>query len=291
MNSINNYNVIQLGVIDMVKVKLLFTILIIMLSVLSCKDNATEPIDYIPHKNEYNVLVKEVLTATRFVANIEGKDFVIQVDDLFCFETERNIALREQAKNAGISEDSALALGVKALEFANEFLLNNQVRLVRESTSPNSLPTGEILRIVYKQQIRYDSLVKAMNLSAPRKPEIDDDEFYTIVTWVFDGDTFDFRHEGQTHRVRVLGIDCYETQKNERLAEQARKSNISIDSALALGLAAKDFAIATLRNREVLLKRTGTAPNKDVYNRYLRWVVVDGMPYDSLIKANGFDAN
>jgi len=276
----------------MYKVNYVIILIILYLISLSCvKRNSTEPTPAIPNQQRLNVVVNEVIAANRFIVKIDNKNYTIYVADLYCYEIEKNITLREQAKLAGISEDSALAIGNRALEFSKEFLLNNEVTILRDMTRANSLSTGELFRVVYRGQNRYDSLMSAMNLSAPRKPQIDDNEFYAIVNWIFDGDTFDFRYDGVNHRVRVLGIDCYEAQKNERLAEQARKNNISIDSALALGLAAKEFAIATLRNKEVLLMRGGTAPNKDVYDRYLRLVFIDGMPYDSLIIVSGFGAN
>lgn len=108
---------------------------------------------------------------------------------------------------------------------------------------------------------------------------------------IFDGDTFDAIYEGRTHRVRVLNIDCYETSYGSRLSGQAEDNNISNDSALALGKAAKELAEEYLLGRNVTLFRDNSAPNTDIYGRLLRYVSVGGIKYDSLIIANGLDAN
>lgn len=268
-------------------------ILLLSLFIFSCNDdNSSSPnINYIPNEWRLEVQIDSIINANKFVTTINNKKYLIVVVDLHCYELEKNEILSNQAKFAGISEDSALVIAKKAVEFAKSILLNKKVLIVRDSIQSNSLPTGELLRHVFINGQRYDSLLKANKLNAPRRPSPDDKEFYAIVNWVYDGDTFDFKYEGVLHKVRVLNIDCYETQINDRLLEQAKRNKISPDSALSLGLAAKEFAIQILKNKEVLLIRSTTAPNRDVYDRYLRFVKVNGMSYDSLIKAKGFDSN
>lgn len=112
----------------------------------------------------------------------------------------------------------------------------------------------------------------------------------TTVIDVSDGDTFSIYYKNQKWKVRVLYIDCFEVTKGQRLEEQASRAGISIDSALALGLEAKNFAKKTLLNKKVELIRDYKEPNLDIYGRLLRITVVDGMRYDSLIKAKGLAA-
>ncbi len=274
----------------MKKIVLLLSILLISLS---CSDNGTNNLinNYIPNEWQLEVVIDSVINANKFITFINNKKYIIQVIDLHCYELEKNEILTNQAKIAGISEDSALVIAKRALDFAKNTLLNKKVTIIRDSIQSNSLPTGELLRHLFVDGLRYDSLLIANKLNAPRRPSPDDREFNAIVNWVYDGDTFDFKYEGIIHKVRVLNIDCYETQINDRLQEQAKKNKISVDSALALGLAAKEFAIKTLKGKEVLLIRSAQAPNRDVYDRYLRFVKINGKSYDSLIKAMGFDAN
>lgn len=108
------------------------------------------------------------------------------------------------------------------------------------------------------------------------------------VYYVVDGDTFYCSIGSVNGKVRVLDIDTYETSMNDRLRAQAKKAGISADSALALGLAAKSWAISLLQGRNVILKTDPGEDNKDIYGRYLRHVEIDGMRYDSLVFAKGF---
>ncbi|MCX8055284.1 MAG: hypothetical protein N3A67_06430 [Ignavibacteria bacterium] len=272
--------------------KKLFLLLSLLLF-FSCDDNSSNssPNNYFPNEHELEVTVDSVINTNKFIATINNKKYAIVVVDLNCYELERNEILTNQANIAGISVDSALSIARNAVEFAKELLLKKKIIIRRDSLQSNSLPTGELLRHVFINGLRYDSIIIAKKLNAPRRPSPDDKEFYAIVNWVYDGDTFDYKYEGVLHKVRVLNIDCYETQINDRLKEQARRNKISVDSALALGLAAKEFAIKNLKGKEVLLIRSTQAPNYDVYNRFLRFVKINGMSYDSLIIANGFNAN
>lgn len=274
----------------MKKLLLLFSFILLLL--FSCDDNSsnTSSDNYIPNEHELEVTVDSVINANKFVATINNKKYSIVVVDLHCYELEKNEILTNQANIAGISVDSALSIARNAVEFAKELLLKKRIIIRRDSLQSNSLPTGELLRHVFINGLRYDSIIIAKKFNAPRRPSPDDKEFYAIVNWVYDGDTFDYKYEGVIHKVRVLNIDCYETQINDRLKEQARRNKISVDSALALGLAAKEFAIKILKGKEVLLIRSSQAPNYDVYNRFLRYVKINGMSYDSLIIANGFNA-
>lgn len=113
-----------------------------------------------------------------------------------------------------------------------------------------------------------------------------DSLIFAKVNFVFDGDTFNSRIDGDNYSVRVLKIDCFETSINDRLREQAKKSGISVDSALTLGKTAKSFADSILRGNEVLLIRDKYAPNTDVYDRLLRIVKINGDRFDSLLIEN-----
>ncbi len=109
----------------------------------------------------------------------------------------------------------------------------------------------------------------------------------TVVVEIVDGDTYGIFYKNQKWRIRVLNVDAFETQRGERLSNQARKAGISEDSALTLGKLAKEFAKSTLLNKKVDIYRDYNEPNLDIYGRLLRITVVDGKRYDSLLKANG----
>ncbi|MGB9851410.1 MAG: thermonuclease family protein [Candidatus Kapaibacteriota bacterium] len=112
----------------------------------------------------------------------------------------------------------------------------------------------------------------------------------TTVIDISDGDTFAIYYKNQKWKVRVLYVDCFETQKGSRLTDQANRAGISVDSALSLGLKAKEFARKTLLNKKVELLRDFKEPNLDIYGRLLRITIIDGMRYDSLIRVMGLAA-
>ncbi len=122
------------------------------------------------------------------------------------------------------------------------------------------------------------------------------DTLTAYVPFIYDGDTFAVSIDDKNYKVRVIGIDTYESSKNdpdilERLTKQANYAKISIDSAYSLGLKGKKYADSLLKKKFVLLERRGYKSNTDVYGRLLRYVVIDGMKYDSLIIVNRLNTN
>lgn len=118
------------------------------------------------------------------------------------------------------------------------------------------------------------------------------DEYSIVanVIEIYDGDTFLAYYKSVKEKVRVLNIDCFETSYGSRLEEQARKNNIPVDSAYKLGLQAKKLADSLLKNNYVTLNRDLSQSNRDVYNRLLRNVIINGMRYDSIIIARKLNA-
>lgn len=124
------------------------------------------------------------------------------------------------------------------------------------------------------------------NIITPSNDAPTEATIVSTVVEIADGDTFGIFYKNQKWKVRVLYVDCFETRKGERLYEQARKAGISIDSALNLGLKAKEFAKQTLLYKKVELRRDFSQPNLDIYGRLLRVTIVDGKRYDSLLRVN-----
>jgi endonuclease YncB( thermonuclease family) len=87
--------------------------------------------------------------------------------------------------------------------------------------------------------------------------------------------------------VRLLYVDCYETYYSERLTKQAERNNISLDSALKLGLEAKRFVKDLIEGKNIELIRIDDEPDKDVYGRLLRVVRYEGSRLDSILLKNG----
>lgn len=107
---------------------------------------------------------------------------------------------------------------------------------------------------------------------------------------IIDGDTWKFKLQNDIFSVRVLGLDTYETKRNERLTKQAQANGISIDSALHLGMKAKRYADSLLTNQDISIIRDFNEKNFDNYNRLLRNCLVNGVNYAEILINQGLTA-
>lgn len=109
---------------------------------------------------------------------------------------------------------------------------------------------------------------------------------------IVDGDTWKFQLRNDIFSIRILGIDCFETKHTTRLHKQAEKNNISLDSALTLGLRAKHTADSLFLGKDVTIIRDSNEKNFDFYNRLLRHCFFgDMINYADYIKQQGLSAN
>jgi endonuclease YncB( thermonuclease family) len=109
---------------------------------------------------------------------------------------------------------------------------------------------------------------------------------------IIDGDTIyvDFNNNGipeQDEKVRLNGIDTFETKLNEGLKWQMKNNSFTQDEALGLGYYGKEFAKKQLLNKYVTA--TNTADTKtDNHNRQLMSVYYDnGKNYEQEVLKAG----
>lgn len=93
---------------------------------------------------------------------------------------------------------------------------------------------------------------------------------------VVDGDTVVLsRVKDEEISVRLLGIDCLETRRTERLRKQAKELGLTEDQAYQFGQKATEFVEETLRGRTIYLE---TEPKfKDRYQRKLAYLWIGGV--------------
>ncbi len=112
-----------------------------------------------------------------------------------------------------------------------------------------------------------------------------------FVTKVVDGDTFYCEKNVDTVKVRVLGFDAWESKQGDRLDGQAARAGISVERALSLGSKAKTYAKEIAEGKIVTLHRgSGKTPNRDIYGRLLRFVIVEEQKYEELMISRGYAA-
>ncbi len=115
------------------------------------------------------------------------------------------------------------------------------------------------------------------------KPDIPDSLKYVIPKYIYNGSTFAFVYNDKIIKTKILDIECFESQKGMILEEQATRSGISSDSALALGIKAKTLADSLILGKEIKIIRDSTRIDYDSWGRLYRYVEVDGMRYDSIM--------
>ncbi len=96
---------------------------------------------------------------------------------------------------------------------------------------------------------------------------------------IVDGDTvyIDFNNNGicdKDEKVRINGIDTFETKISDGLIWQANKNNTNLQESLGLGYLAKQFAISELLNKYVYAEYSALT-KYDKYNRKLMSVFYD----------------
>jgi micrococcal nuclease len=98
-----------------------------------------------------------------------------------------------------------------------------------------------------------------------------------LVTRVIDGDTIEV--DG-SYKIRVLGIDAYDKNK-ARINKQSIRTGYTPDKIKHLSKKAKNRAILLLLGRCVSLVKD--YKDIDRYNRYLRYVEIEGKDYQRIM--------
>lgn len=114
-----------------------------------------------------------------------------------------------------------------------------------------------------------------------------DDEATVFISNVIDGDTYEFDYENEHYRVILIGCDAIEVINNSRLKNQAENLNVTVDSALALGDRAADFAKECLLEKEIKIIRDPIEGNFDNFSRLLRRVHIGDSCFAEMLKVRG----
>jgi micrococcal nuclease len=83
------------------------------------------------------------------------------------------------------------------------------------------------------------------------------------VTWITDGDTISVKIGSRSEKVRLLGVDTPETNDVREEYKQAAYD-------------ARDWLIAKLKKKTVVLEADAEADDRDKHGRLLRYVLLDG---------------
>lgn len=103
---------------------------------------------------------------------------------------------------------------------------------------------------------------------------------------ISDGDSIKAKIDENEFRVRLIGIDCYETCKIHRAYRQAYEHNLQVDDVVQKGNVSKQYLqnlYTRNKNKNIYLEFKGV----DVYGRALGILYFDKMNVNEEMKKNG----
>lgn len=103
---------------------------------------------------------------------------------------------------------------------------------------------------------------------------------------ISDGDTVVARIDKNEFKIRLIGIDCYETAKINRAYKQAYQNNLSIDEVVNKGLNSKRY-LEELYAQNKNSKTTIEFKGLDIYNRVLGVLYFDKLNVNENLKLHG----
>lgn len=105
---------------------------------------------------------------------------------------------------------------------------------------------------------------------------------------VIDGDTIDvLTDDGETLRIRLLGVDCMETHNELKMTEQAERLGRTVEQIRMLGERAKDEMRDFALNAPVKWEIPQDTPLHDPYDRVLAYVSVEEQDLGEFLLING----
>jgi endonuclease YncB( thermonuclease family) len=132
----------------------------------------------------------------------------------------------------------------------------------------NDMKRGAISENIYRAMIIKNT--SALHFAAPSE-----ETFYKVVK-VVDGDTISVSMNGETVTVRLIGVDTPETVDPRKPVQ-------------CFGKEASDKAKEVLTGASVKLEQDETQGDKDIYNRLLRYVILeDGTNFDEMMIKEGY---
>lgn len=118
------------------------------------------------------------------------------------------------------------------------------------------------------------------------------EHFVGNVVKVVDGDTVWVRcKNGTIYKIRILGIDTPEIHRRNNPYEYYTYDGTPITNTTYLklwGYRARKYVEGMLKDREVVVVFDRISPKRDIYNRYLAYIFVDGRDIGEDLIVNGY---
>jgi len=111
--------------------------------------------------------------------------------------------------------------------------------------------------------------------------------FHADVVHVVDGDTVDVAWFLGTNRVRVVGIECPEVRRGDKLQQQAETVGCGPERLLAFGKDVANEAKRQLLDKEVVIYFPNRRIERGAFGRLIAYIYVDGSDYGENLARGG----
>ncbi|OQA29471.1 MAG: SPBc2 prophage-derived endonuclease YokF precursor [Verrucomicrobia bacterium ADurb.Bin345] len=115
----------------------------------------------------------------------------------------------------------------------------------------------------------------------------DQAEYLVQVVNVVDGDTLDIDWFRGVARLRIVGIDTFESRHGAKLKSQAEEWGVTDGRAADLGRLATEAVQTAVTGKLVRIKFPSGSIERDSFGRLLAYVYVDGVDLGLHLMANG----
>lgn len=114
-------------------------------------------------------------------------------------------------------------------------------------------------------------------------------EYEVTCTRILDGDTIEVTGllSDEPLKLRIVGVDTFETKRNKKLRQQALEFNLTEDKAYELGLYAKKTAERNLLNKTIRIEFSADHIEYDAFGRLLAYVFVQDLDFGRFLLENG----
>jgi micrococcal nuclease len=112
-------------------------------------------------------------------------------------------------------------------------------------------------------------------------------EYLVQVVNVVDGDTLDIDWFRGVARLRIVGIDTFESRRGRKLKEQADEWGVTEDRGMELGRLATEVVQGAVTGKIIRIKFPSGDIERDAFGRLLAYVYVDGVDLGLHLMANG----
>lgn len=110
-------------------------------------------------------------------------------------------------------------------------------------------------------------------------------EFVATIIKINDGDTITALVNNETTKIRLLDVDCYETEKNARAKFQQKYYELSVDEVLEKGKQSRKILKKLLKDHRYIRVEWG---KRDSFGRILGKVYLDDIKSAGIIDVNHY---